>query len=215
MNSTIISSIAALVVLAAIFGYIIWKRKRDPQGKEELDRFLASLETSFQAYILRYVETIDITNFMNLSVAQEEILEELYENLWQIARDELARTTTDEFNKQLIEKLLTKENIKAIVKQIYESEQVQELFTKKYNTAVLNASKDALALEDEYLKKFEEYGNVDGVEPVLQPAEPFQDKPGPMPHHDEEVAVDPADESVEIVDDQVLRRTTQSLFETI
>ena len=201
MNSALFSSIAAVVILGLIFGYIIYKRKKDPQGKEELDRFLKSLEGSFQAYILRYVETIDITNFMNLSVAQEEILEELYENLWQIARDELARTTTDEFNKQLIEKLLTKDNIKAIVKQIYESEQVQELFTKKYNTAVLNASRDALALEDEYVKKFEEYGNIDGVEPTLQPAESVPDQPGPMPRHDDEEVIDPSDESVEIVEE--------------
>ena len=84
MNSTIFSTIVAVLILAGIIGYIYIKKRNDVEGKKELEEFFETLRITFEDYMIKYLDNTDITNFTNLSDAQLEILNDLYDQLWEM-----------------------------------------------------------------------------------------------------------------------------------
>ena len=202
MNTGVLTTIVAVLILAAIIGYLYMKKKSDKEkGNDEVERFLKSLESIFQKFILSYIDAIDITNIVNINEAQLEILESMYDDLWKLTLEELDETVSDEFNKTLIKKFLTRENVEAIARQLFESPTVQEKFTKKYNKHVVAASAFADQYEEDAVKF---NGEIDSIEenPDLKPMDPNDIGIGEVelnPQTDEEVPVSADDNSVEIL----------------
>lgn len=142
-----LQTIIPIVILLIIFAYIFFVKFTDKKSKEDAEKFLESIKTVFEDFIIDYLEHTDITNFMNLTDAQMQILNNLYDNLWEIAKENLETYIADDFTKMLIRNYLTRKNIEEFVKAVFESATVQEVFTEKYNVALLAANKEAIILE--------------------------------------------------------------------
>ena len=203
MNSDIFVGIFGIIVLAAIIGYLYIKKKNDKEkGNLEVEKFLKSLEGIFQTFILQYVDAIDITNIVNVNEAQKEVLEGMYDDLWNLVQEELESSITDEFNKALIKKFLTKENVEEMARNIFNNDLVQEKFTKRYNDQVVAANNRA----GEYEKGAVEFTNQilsqeDTGELKMDTKYDIGDEHDLNPQRDEEEVIDPSDESVEILEE--------------
>ena len=195
----IITSVIALLVWAGIVAYIYIKKKNNKENEKELEMFLESMRITFEGFIIKYIDTIEIDNLTNLSEVQIQILNDLYDQLWQITIDNLGNIH-DEFSAGVIRKLLTRKNLESFIKQIFESDIIQEKFTSKYNNTVLSASKEFAKYEsdmDKYTNTFlkdEKEKNTHKVIDDLVDNSPIN------PQKDEEEQIDANDSSIEFVD---------------
>ena len=198
-SKIIISSILAILVWIGIVAYIYIKKKNNKENEKELEMFLESMRITFEGFIIKYIDTVEIDNLTNLSEVQIQILNDLYDQLWQITIDNLANIH-DEFSAGVIRKLLTRKNLESFIKQIFESDAVQEKFTSKYNNSVLSASKEFAKYEsdmDKYTNTFlkdEKEKNTHKVIDDLVDNSPIN------PQKDEEEEIDANDSSIEFVD---------------
>lgn len=199
MNSTIFSTIVAVLILAGIIGYIYIKKRNDAEGKKELEEFFETLRITFEDYMIKYLDNTDITNFTNLSDAQLEILNDLYDQLWKITINTLTNMQ-DKTTATIIGKVITRENVEAFIKQVYESDKIQEKFTNKYNTAVVAASKEFNKYETDmtnYTNTFLKEEKEKGLEKVIDTIKNDEEL---NPQTDEEEVINPKDNSIEFLD---------------
>lgn len=199
MNSTIFSTIVAILILAGIIGYIYIKKRNDVEGKKELEEFFETLRITFEDYMIKYLDNTDITNFTNLSDAQLEILNDLYDQLWEITLNTLTNMQ-DKTTATIIGKVITRKNVEAFIKQVYESDKIQEKFTNKYNTAVVAASKEFNKYEADmtnYTNTFLKEEKEKGLEKVIDTIKNDEEL---NPQTDEEEVINPKDNSIEFLD---------------
>lgn len=206
-----VGTIGVIVVLIGILAYLYFKKRSDEKGKEEIKRFIDSLQAEFEDIIVEYVEKFDISNLDNLAIAEQEIITELVDILWNRALEALDQEVTDRMTKAMIKKLLTKEYIAEVTERIFKEFKVQKVYTSKYNDAIVEANKEAILLE---AKATEFNKEIDKNEPV-----DFRDveeiDPGSIinangeiveqelnPQHEEEIEdVDPEKDAVDIIDE--------------
>ena len=203
-----IQTVIPIAILVIIFAYIFITKFTDKKSKEDTEKFLNSIRTVFEDFIIEYLEHTDITNFMNLTDAQMQILNNLYDKLWELAVSNLETYVTDNFTKMLIRKYLTRKNIEEFTKAVFESPVVQEMFTEKYNIALLAANKEAIILE---AKQNAIWTKIDNgtYEPIEDDiVEDIDDRDINRsidsielnPQKEEEENIDPKDDSVEIIE---------------
>ena len=107
------------------------------------------------------------------------------------------------FNKTtatIIGKVITRKNVEAFIKQVYESDKIQEKFTNKYNTAVVAASKEFNKYETDmtnYTNTFLKEEKEKGLEKVIDTIKNDEEL---NPQTDEEEVINPKDNSIEFLD---------------
>ena len=140
--------ITPIIVLGIIFAYVIYKMSTD-KGRDELDLFLDSIKNKFETRMIEYIDALDFSNFLSLNDAQKDILNTMYNELWELAVNELDNYVHDPFNKVLIKKYLTRKNIEDCVNAIFLNKEVQSLFSEKYDANLEEGIRLAIAKEEE------------------------------------------------------------------
>lgn len=160
-----IGSIGVIIVAIGILVYLYLRKRNDEKGKEEIQKFLNSLQEDFEAIILKAIDAFDITKIDNLALLEQEIINSLIEILWHKAISALEDYVVDPFNKALIQKFLTKEYIIEFTKKIFEeTTKIQMKYTAKYNDAIVEANREAILLEAGVVQKNKEIENDDPID---------------------------------------------------
>lgn len=144
MNNINVGSLGSLFLILIIIGYFVFKyikKEKNKDNNAELKKFFESIRITTENAMLKYLETVDITNITNITDMQKEILKDLYDTVWDICIDELSKMT-DESTAKFIKSLLTRSNVERFIQEVYENSiPVQTKVTVKYNNSVLAAAR--------------------------------------------------------------------------
>lgn len=206
-----VGTIGVIIVLVGILAYLYFKKRSDEKGQEEIKQFIDSLQIEFEDIVIEYVENFDISNLDNLALAEQEIITELVNILWEKALVALDESVTDRMTKAMIKKLLTKEYIAEVTERIFKEFKVQKVYTSKYNDAIVEANKEAILLEakaTEFNKEIDknepvDFRNVEDINPnsiINANGEIVEQELNPQ-HEDEIEDVDPEKDAVDIIDE--------------
>ena len=205
MTQGMIMTLCSAGVLALIFIYLIFRLKRSgDQSQEQVDSFLRSIRSVVEEAILKYIKEIDITNFINISDAQIDILNQLFDKMWELVILEVQKIT-DPVVAAIVKKTLTRGNVESFVQSIFLTPKVQSSFTEHYNEAVLVANNQALAKESqllEYISKFEK-DKTDSIpldESITPMDYPMTNAEIIPPREEESEVIDVDDDSIEIIE---------------
>lgn len=201
--------IGVIVVLVAILAFLYFRKFRDEKGKEELKKFIDSIQGNLEHIILDHIEFIDITSMENIAIVEEQIINDFVNMLWDETMRELDEYVTDAFTKTLIKKFLTREYIEDLTLKLFKKANVQKVYTSKYNEVIVNANREAILLE----AKMEKYNNeIEKNSPVdlreIEDIDPNSiiDESGKVvekeiiPPHEEEPEEVNVDEAIDIIE---------------
>jgi len=206
-----VSIIVTVVIAIGILVFLYFRKRNDEAGKEEIKKFLDTLQSDFEAVIMEAIEKFDFISFDNLILAEQHIINSVIDVLWSKAIRALEDYVTDPLSKLVIKKYLTRENIESFIREIFrESVSVQTKYTSKYNTAILAANKDALSFEKEtedFNEEIDKDVPVDFVEVEYIDPTSIIDKEGNVvqqelnpPKEEESEEIDTNDSSIEILE---------------
>lgn len=204
-DASTVSTIAVILVLIILLGFVIYRKFSGEKGEEELKKFLESLANQFEEIILKHLSEIDFSSIDNIAEAEKKILDDVVNELWNMAIEELSLYTTDKFTYTLIKKVLTRENVETFAKTIFESNtKIQTTYTSKYNDAVIDAINNAEQLEQDTAQQNKELetGNLSNFT-IPENAE-FENLPEQeiIPQHEDEIEeVNPDEDAVDVVDE--------------
>ena len=205
-DASTISSIAVILVLIILLGFVLYRKFSGEKGEEELKKFLDSLANKFEEIILRHLSEIDFSSIDNIAEVEKKILDDVVNELWDMAIEELSSYSSDGFTKALIKKLLTKENVEAFAKTIFESnDKIQTSYTSKYNGAIVAAINRAEQLEKDTVKENKELETGDLSNFTIPEDAEFENLPEQeiIPQHEDEVEeVDPDKDAVDVVEEK-------------
>ena len=135
--------IIALIIAYCIFGYKYYKKNKIDEEDIELHKlhtFFNSIREAVETAMIEYLSHIDIHNITNINDMQKQVLNDLYDTVWNICIDKLHEDLDPDTSK-LLKLLLTREVVESFIQEIYNSSiEVQETVTAKYNDAVLSAA---------------------------------------------------------------------------
>lgn len=160
MSNTAFSTLISIIILGIIVVYIFikYRKSSDEKSKEALKKFEDSLKNKVEDFIVKYIDATDFSKFTNLTDAQISILNNLYDQVWDIVVNELTDLAkTDPVTTALIKKALTRENVEAFAKGIFDSYKSQSAFAAKYDANLEANVKESLKLEKETLKEGRDY----------------------------------------------------------
>jgi len=206
-----VSIIVTVVIAIGILVFLYFRKRNDEAGKEEIKKFLDTLQSDFEAVIMEAIEKFDFISFDNLILAEQHIINSVIDVLWIKAIRALEDYVTDPLSKLVIKKYLTRENIETFTREIFrESVSVQTKYTSKYNTAILAANKDAISFEKEtedFNEEIDKDVPVDFVEVEYIDPTSIIDKEGNVvqqelnpPKEEESEEIDTNDSSIEIIE---------------
>lgn len=206
-----VGTIGTIVVLLLILGFLFYKKRSDEKGKEEIKKFLETLQEDFENIIIEYIDKLDISNLDNLALAEQEIINALIDNLWIKATTALDGYVTDPLTKAIMKKYLTREYVESFTIKVFEQAKVQIKYTAKYNNAILAANREAILLEAGIVEENdkinrndpEDFREVPDIAPdaILDGNGDIVDRKVNPPHDEEPIEVDPEeDSSIEVLE---------------
>ena len=145
MNGNIsIGTVGCLVIIMVIIGYFAYKfykeAKTEAGAEESLQIFFNSIREAAEEAMIKYLQYVDIHNITNISDMQKQVLNDLYDTIWNLCVEKLGEEVDPDVAK-LLKALLTRDVVEAFIQEVYETSiEVQETVTTKYNSAVLTAA---------------------------------------------------------------------------
>lgn len=156
MDMQTIQTFAPMIVLALFLIFLFVRAMMNKEGKKDVKEFLNSLAEKFEGIIVDHLDDIDYKDFHNLAEIEAEILEKIYDEIWNMTLAALEASAQSPLAKMLIKKYLTRETIENFIKFVFSTERVQLAYTSGYNKALLAASNaGAVALSVEDIEKLE------------------------------------------------------------
>ncbi len=137
MSIGTIGSIILLAFIIGYFGYKYYRGIKNAENNKELKDFFNSIREAVESAMIDYLENIDIQNIININNMQKEVLNDMYDTVWNICVNKLA-DMQDETTAKIIKLTLTRKNVEAFIEEIYKNSiPVQEEVTAKYNDKVV------------------------------------------------------------------------------
>lgn len=226
-TKTMIISIVVLVALIGFIVYRFYKNNGKDKGREETLKFLNSLASEFETVIIKYLKNIDFKNLDNLADVEKQILNDTIDRLWIITQQELVNYTANENTKELIRLFINKDFLLLFIKQFFEEDTVvQEVYTAKYNKAVVAAVYNAEQFEKKTVQENIEYKTEDlsklpkakSLDPnlIYDYTDGTREEPGKViekelnPQKDlDDVTYSTEDDSVEVLSDDTTEKQIQ------
>ena len=148
-----LSVIIPVVIILAMVAFVIYRKVTADNlesAKEATLKYLDTLLDKFEEIIIKRIKDINFSNLGNLAEIERGIINDTIDAIWNITVKELENYTESENTKELIRLFLNKEFIINFVKQFFEQDKpIQEVYTAKYNEAVILAVHKAEELEEE------------------------------------------------------------------
>jgi hypothetical protein len=145
-------------------------------AKEATLKYLDTLLDKFEEIIIKRIKDINFSNLGNLAEIERGIINDTIDAIWNITVKELENYTESENTEELIRLFLNKEFITNFVKQFFEQDKpIQEVYTSKYNEAVIMGINKSKELEEEISKQNFEYETEDISK--LPKVEPVEEEP--------------------------------------
>ena len=210
--------IVTIVVLAVMIGLVVIRKLSTDKGREELKKFFNTLIDAFEKILINHIIAIDFNNLANLAGLEKTIIGETIGSLWDITTTELASYATNPLTKALIKQCLTKENVEAFAEQVFKDAKVQQVYTSKYNEAVITGVSKARKFEAAVAAENKSYadGTAETLSvPDLDPNKKYTSESLTTPdqklvektiipqHEEEQAIVDKNDTSQEIIGEPV------------
>lgn len=148
MDMQTIQTFGPIVVLVIFLVFLFVKAMLNKEGESSVKEFLNSLADKMEGIILDHLDEIDFKDFHNLADIEGTIINEIYNQIWEMTIAALEKSTQSAFMKMLIKKYLTKETVEAFIKYIFSNNTVQIAYTSKYNRALLSANRVNMAIEN-------------------------------------------------------------------
>lgn len=148
MDMQTIQTFGPIVVLVIFLVFLFVKAMLNKEGESSVKEFLNSLADKMEGIILDHLDEIDFKDFHNLADIEGTIINEIYNQIWEMTIAALEKSTQSAFMKMLIKKYLTKETVEAFIKYIFSNNTVQIAYTSKYNRALLSANRVNMSIEN-------------------------------------------------------------------
>lgn len=148
MDMQTIQTFGPIVVLVIFLVFLFVRAMLNKEGESSVKEFLNSLADKMEGIILDHLDEIDFKDFHNLADIEGTIINEIYNQIWEMTIAALEKSTQSAFMKMLIKKYLTKETVEAFIKYIFSNNTVQIAYTSKYNRALLSANRVNMAIEN-------------------------------------------------------------------
>ena len=203
------NTIISIIILVAIVAFILFKiftGNSKEKAKEKALEFLNSISDKFAAVIISHIKDIDFKNLDNLSDIEKKILDDTINELYSIVQHELESYATNDSTKELIRAIVNKDFLLSFVQQFFsEDKKIQEVYSAKYNEAVLNNIQKSKKLEEDTTKKNFEYQTEDlskipAAPPIEVPEKPLNPQ---IDISDEELIYDKNDDSIEVISEDI------------
>ena len=203
------NTIISIIILVAIVAFILFKiftGNSKEKAKEKALEFLNSISDKFAAVIISHIKDIDFKNLDNLSDIEKKILDDTINELYSIVQHELESYATNDSTKELIRAIVNKDFLLSFVQQFFsEDKKIQEVYSAKYNEAVLNNIQKSKKLEEDTSKKNFEYQTEDlskipAAPPIEVPEKPLNPQ---IDISDEELVYDKNDDSIEVISEDI------------
>jgi hypothetical protein len=143
MNVSSLISLIFLCICILSLGFLYYSNLKKNKDNEQLKKLFENLKDVIEEAMIEYLKQVDITNITNISNMQQEILEGLYDTVWDMVIKEVTDMyVEDKVLGEAIKALLTRKTVEDMVNRVFlQSTSVQEQITSKYNDAVLSAHK--------------------------------------------------------------------------
>ena len=203
------NTIISIIILAVLMVFILIKiftGVNKEKAKEKALEFLNSISDKFAAVIISHIKDIDFKNLDNLSDIEKKILDDTINESYDIVQHELENYATSDSTKELIRLIINKDFLLSFTQQFFsEDKKIQEVYTAKYNEAVLNNIQKAEKLEEDTTKKNFEYQTEDlskipTAPPIEEPEKPLNPQ---IDISDEELVYNKNDDSIEVISEDI------------
>jgi hypothetical protein len=203
------NTIISIIILAALVVFILIKiftGNSKERAKEKALEFLNSISDKFSVVIISHIKDIDFKNLDNLSDVEKKILDDTINKLYGIVQHELENYATSDSTRELIRVIINKDFLLSFIQQFFsEDKKIQEVYSAKYNEAVLNNIQKSKKLEEDTSKKNFEYQTEDLSK--IPPAPPIEEPEKPLNPQidisDEELVYDKNDDSIEVISEDI------------
>ena len=141
INIGTIASIILLIIIIGYFGIKYYRNREDNEYSKKLKEVFNNIKDIIEEAMIEYIKNTDITNLNNINDMQKEVLENMYDKVWDLVILKITEMyVSNEELGNTIKTIITRKKIEDFVNQIYEqSKPIQEQVTLKYNQAVLSA----------------------------------------------------------------------------
>ena len=204
-TASTVGTICGVVVLLALLVYVYMRTKSNQKAESKLNEFFDGLADTFKKIIIEDIERVDLSNFHSIEMLQIEMLNKLYDELWDYTMGCMTKLhSTDDVLYAVVKKVISKDKLMAYVTIIYESAPVQEKLASILEAAFKKSNESLLEEEEKRTAEAANYeaGLVDCKPvPELDPTCASGNEDGLNPQKDEGEPLSTEDESVEVLEE--------------
>lgn len=199
-TANIVGTVVGSIILVLLIGLLVYRYKTKPNGEQELEDFLSSIQVIVKDRIIEFIDKFDFEtikeDYINM---QATLISGIYDDIWKLVESKYEDTYNTEENAvlyKILNKLLTREKIESYVNTIFAQEDIQQKLADLWNTALEKKNKEIEAEDAKLEKEAEEY-ETDKVSDEESKVEELD--PAKLPGVEEEI-IPPTEEESDTVD---------------